>query len=307
MTDKKSKTLKVAAIQQSYKGTKKDTLLYSAQQIRAAANNGAELVVLQELFASEYFCQIEDAQHFDLAEPLEGETCQLISKLAAELNIVIVAPIFEKRAPGIYHNSCIVLDKQQGLVGFYRKMHIPDDPGFYEKYYFTPGEDESKEQSNAIGFQPVKTSVGSLGILICWDQWFPEAARLMALRGAEILIYPTAIGWDKADNKDEQLRQLDAWQTIQRGHSIANNLPVISVNRTGFEPDPSQQTSGIEFWGESFITGHQGEFLARSQQQECSLIVEIDLNKCEQVRRIWPYFRDRRIDAYDKITQRFID
>ena len=295
------KTIKVAAIQQAFHSSKTATLEHTANQIRKAAEQGAELVSLQELHATEYFCQVEDAKYFDLAEPLEGETCQLMKTLAAELNIVIVASIFEKRGKGIYHNTALVLDKQQGLAGFFRKMHIPDDPGFYEKYYFIPGDQEP-------GFTPIKTSVGKLGVLVCWDQWYPEAARLMALKGADILIYPTAIGWDKDDTNDEQARQLDAWQTVQRGHSIANNLPVISINRVGFEDDPSGQTAGIDFWGNSFITGHQGEWIAKANSnEETILIAELDLNKSDKVRRIWPYFRDRRIDAYDNLLKRWID
>ncbi len=270
----------------------------SIAKIREAASAGADLVVLPELHLGKYFCQTEDYRVFDLAQTIPCFATQQLSEIAKELRIVIVSTIFERRAAGIYHNTAFVFDKDGSLAGKYRKMHIPDDPAFYEKYYFTPGD---------LGFRPIETSIGKLGVLICWDQWYPEAARLMALAGADILIYPTAIGWDVNDTTEEKARQLDAWITVQRGHAVANGLPVISCNRIGFETAP-QSELGIDFWGNSFITGSQGEFLARATETESRvLIAEIDKMRTETVRRIWPFLRDRRIDAFDGLTKRFID
>ncbi len=273
-------------------------LAFSIAKIREAAAAGSELVVLPELHLGKYFCQVEDHHFFDLAQSIPGETTDILSALAKELKIVLVSTIFERRAAGLYHNTAVVFDKDGSIAGKYRKMHIPDDPGFYEKYYFTPGD---------LGFTPIQTSIGKLGILICWDQWYPEAARLMALAGAEVLIYPTAIGWDKNDTKEEHARQLDAWITVQRGHSVANGLPVISCNRVGFEFAPHEQ-SGIDFWGNSFITGSQGEFLAHANATDTEILTaEIDLVRSETVRRIWPFLRDRRVDEFANLTKRFID
>lgn len=273
-------------------------LAFSIAKIREAAAANSDLVVLPELHLGKYFCQIEDHNVFDLAQPIPSKTTDILSALAKELKIVIVATIFERRAAGLYHNTAVVFDKDGCIAGKYRKMHIPDDPAFYEKYYFTPGD---------LGFTPIETSIGKLGVLICWDQWYPEAARLMALAGADLLIYPTAIGWDKNDTQEEQARQLDAWITVQRGHAVANGLPVISCNRIGFEFAP-QSESGIDFWGNSFITGSQGEFLARANESETTVLTtEIDLVRSETVRRIWPFLRDRRIDAFGNLTKRFID
>lgn len=273
-------------------------LAFSIAKIREAAAANSDLVVLPELHLGKYFCQIEDHNVFDLAQPIPGKTTDILSALAKELKIVIVATIFERRAAGLYHNTAVVFDKDGCIAGKYRKMHIPDDPAFYEKYYFTPGD---------LGFTPIQTSIGKLGVLICWDQWYPEAARLMALAGADLLIYPTAIGWDKNDTQEEQARQLDAWITVQRGHAVANGLPVISCNRIGFEFAP-QSESGIDFWGNSFITGSQGELLARANESETTVLTtEIDLVRSETVRRIWPFLRDRRIDAFGNLTKRFID
>lgn len=294
------RTIKVAGIQQKSFEDKRQSLQHTADWIAKAANESVDLVVLQELHATQYFCQTEDAKFFDLAEPLDGPTSQFLSEQAKQHNVVIVGSIFERRAAGIYHNTALVFERDGTLAGFYRKMHIPDDPGFYEKYYFTPGDEP--------GFEPIQTSVGKLGVMVCWDQWYPEGARLMALKGAEILIYPTAIGWDKDDTDQEQVRQKDAWIGVQRGHSIANNLPVIAINRVGYEADPSAQTTGIDFWGHSFITGPQGEFLALAEHQNETLVeAEIDLNRIEEVRRIWPYFRDRRIDEFTDLNKRYID
>lgn len=294
--------LKAAALQQAFHGDKAETLNKSEQLIRQAATQGAELICLQELHTGPYFCQHQNADLFDLAEELDGETAQRLGKLAEELSVVIVGSIFEKRGKGVYHNTAIVFDKSQTLAGFYRKMHIPDDPGFYEKYYFTPGDGDQP------AFTPIATSVGKLGVLVCWDQWYPEAARLMALADADILIYPTAIGWEPDEEEAENERQKEAWITVQRGHAVANNLPVIAINRVGYEADPSGVTTGIQFWGNSFICGGQGEFLAQADQQsETVLYTEIDLSRTEQLRRIWPYFRDRRIDAYQDITKRYRD
>ncbi|MEP3563504.1 MAG: carbon-nitrogen hydrolase [Marinobacter sp.] len=298
--------LTVAAIQQHCSDDKAVSLAASERLIREAAKRGAQLVVLQELHATLYFCQTEDTDIFELAEPIPGPTSTHLSALAKELGIVLVGSIFERRMNGVYHNTAVVFETDGSLAGIYRKMHIPDDPGFYEKFYFTPG--DANFNDGTSGFTPIQTSVGKLGVLVCWDQWYPEAARLMALSGAELLIYPTAIGWDITDDKDEQARQLDAWVTVQRGHAVANNLPVIAPNRVGTEPDPSGQTDGILFWGNSFICGPQGEFLARAdEQQEDILITTLDRNRSESVRRIWPYLRDRRIDAYGDILKRVRD
>lgn len=300
-----SRHLTVAAIQQPCSPDKQISLDTSERLIRSAAAQGAQLIVLQELHATLYFCQTEDTRVFDLAEPIPGPTSQRLSALAAELGVVIVGSIFERRMNGVYHNTALVLEADGSLAGIYRKMHIPDDPGFYEKFYFTPG--DAHRSDGRSGFTPIDTSVGRLGVLVCWDQWYPEAARLMALAGAELLIYPTAIGWDPADPTDEQARQLDAWITVQRGHAIANNLPLIAPNRIGLEADPAGG-EGIRFWGNSFICGAQGEFLARANDQDESLLlVKLDRQRSNAVRRIWPYLRDRRIDAYNGITRRVIE
>lgn len=288
----------ICAVQQPCDQDKQSNLDYSINQIYTAAEAGAELVVLPELHLGPYFCQNEDFNHFDLAEPIPGPTTQVLADLAKQLNVVIVSTIFERRAPGLYHNTSVVFDQDGSIAGKYRKMHIPDDPGFYEKYYFTPGD---------IGFQPINTAVGKLGVLICWDQWFPEAARLMALAGAEILIYPTAIGWNSEDNHDEQQRQLQAWITIQRSHAVANGLPVIACNRIGFEKAPDSD-AGIDFWGNSFIAGPQGEIIASANATEAKLLyAHLDPYKHERVRQVWPYLRDRRIDAYGDLIKRYID
>ncbi|OUS29322.1 acyltransferase [Gammaproteobacteria bacterium 45_16_T64] len=272
--------------------------------IRQAASGGSKLILLQELHASLYFCQTQTYDNFALAEALEGPTKTRLSALAKELECVIVGSIFEKRMAGVYHNTAIVLDTDGSLAGIYRKMHIPDDPGFNEKFYFSPGEHDQIQQ---IGFTPINTSIGKLGVLVCWDQWYPEAARLMALAGAEILLYPTAIGWDAEDTKEEQQRQLDAWTLIQRSHSVANHLPTLVANRVGHEPDPSSNTQGITFWGNSFISGPQGEILAEGSNTETQILsATLDLSRTEQLRQIWPYFRDRRIDAYSALSQRSI-
>ena len=269
------------------------------ENIKIAAAQGAELIVLQELHNSLYFCQTENTNVFDLAEPIPGPSTNEFGELAEELNVVIVLSLFEKRAPGLYHNTAVVLEKDGSIAGKYRKMHIPDDPAYYEKFYFTPGD---------IGFEPINTSIGKLGVLVCWDQWYPEAARLMALAGADVLIYPTAIGWESTDISEEKERQLGAWVISQRGHAVANGLHVISVNRTGYEPDPSGQTNGITFWGNSFVAGPQGEVLwMASNDTEEVQVVDIDIKRSEEVRRWWPFFRDRRIDAFGGLTKRFID
>jgi len=293
------KKLIVSAIQQPCGDDNPQVNLeFSIAKIREAAAANADLVVLPELHLGKYFCQTEDHNVFDLAQPIPCETTDILSALAKELKIVIVATLFERRAAGLYHNTAVGFDKDGSIAGKYRKMHIPDDPAFYEKYYFTPGD---------LGFTPIQTSIGKLGVLICWDQWYPEAARLMALAGADLLIYPTAIGWDKNDTNEEQARQLDAWITVQRGHAVANGLPVISCNRIGFELAPHGE-SGIDFWGNSFITGSQGEFLAHANASETQVLTaEIDLVRSETVRRIWPFLRDRRIDAFGDLTKRFID
>lgn len=291
--------VKVGIAQLKCSADKQANIARAAEQIRALAAQGANIVCLQELFASLYFCDVEDYENFRLAEPVPGPATELFSALAKELGVVVVASLFEKRAEGMYHNTAAVIDADGTYLGKYRKMHIPDDPGYYEKFYFTPGD---------LGFHPIQTSVGRLGVLVCWDQWYPEAARLMALQGAELLIYPTAIGYESSDTADEQQRQREAWTTVQRGHAVANGLPLIAVNRVGHEPDPSGQTGGIQFWGSSFVAGPQGEFLYRaSDSEEACEMIDIDLHHSEQVRRWWPFLRDRRIDQYGDITRRFID
>lgn len=270
-----------------------------AEKIRKLAENGAQLVVNQELHDSLYFCQTENVDLCSLAQEIPGPIVNFYSEIAKECGVVLVTSLFERRAPGLYHNTAVVFEKDGSIAGKYRKMHIPDDPAYYEKFYFTPGD---------LGFEPISTSVGKLGVLVCWDQWYPEAARLMALRGAEILIYPTAIGWESTDTEAEKARQREAWITVQRGHAIANGLPLIAVNRVGHEEDPSQATNGIQFWGSSFVVGPQGEFLQTcSSTQEEEVIVDIDMERSEQVRRWWPFLRDRRIDAYSGLTKRFLD
>ena len=293
------KKIKVGLIQQSNTNDIHANMQQLKANIEDCASKGAQLVVLQELHNSLYFCQTEDTRLFDLAESIPGPSTRFFGDIARSLGIVLVTSLFEKRAPGLYHNTAVVFDTDGNIAGKYRKMHIPDDPAYYEKFYFTPGD---------LGFEPIQTSIGKLGVLVCWDQWYPEAARLMALKGADILIYPTAIGWESSDTEDEKNRQRDAWIISQRGHAVANGLPVVSVNRTGYEPDPSGQTGGIRFWGSSFVAGPQGEFLAQaSDSQEENLIVEIDLNRSENVRRWWPFLRDRRIDEYGNIIKRFLD
>ena len=291
--------IKVGFIQQHNTNDINNNMQRLKKGIEQLAKQGAQLIVLQELHNSLYFCQIETVDNFDLAEPIPGPSTAFFSEIAAANNVVIVTSLFEKRAAGLYHNTSVVIEKDGSIAGKYRKMHIPDDPAYYEKFYFTPGD---------LGFTPIQTSLGKLGILVCWDQWYPEAARLMALNGAELLIYPTAIGYESSDAEEEKQRQREAWTTVQRGHAVANGLPVIAVNRVGFEPDPSQQTQGITFWGSSFVAGSQGEFIYRASEteEECT-IVEIDLQRSEQVRRWWPFLRDRRIDEYHNITKRFID
>ena len=293
------KKIKVGLIQQSNTNDIHANMQQLKANIEDCASKGAQLVVLQELHNSLYFCQTEDTRLFDLAESIPGPSTRFFGDIARSLEIVLVTSLFEKRAPGLYHNTAVVFDTDGNIAGKYRKMHIPDDPAYYEKFYFTPGD---------LGFEPIQTSIGNLGVLVCWDQWYPEAARLMALKGADILIYPTAIGWESSYTEDEKNRQRDAWIISQRGHAVANGLPIVSVNRTGYEPDPSGQTGGIRFWGSSFVAGPQGEFLAQaSDSQEENLIVEIDLNRSENVRRWWPFLRDRRIDEYGNIIKRFID
>jgi N-carbamoylputrescine amidase len=290
--------MKVGIIQQANSSDINSNIIKLQDKIRALANEGADLIVMQELHNGLYFCQTEDPDVFDQAETIPGPSTNLFGNLAKELGVVIVLSLFEKRAAGLYHNTAVVIEKDGTIAGKYRKMHIPDDPAYYEKFYFTPGD---------LGFHPIDTSVGRLGVLVCWDQWYPEAARLMAMSGAEVLIYPTAIGWESTDDDDEKQRQLDAWITIQRGHAVANGIPVIAVNRTGFEADPSGVTNGINFWGNSFICGPQGEFLYHANEGEETRIVEIDKKRTENVRRWWPFFRDRRIDDYDNLTKRWID
>ena len=291
-----NKQLRVALIQQGFSADRDSNLKQSADAIIRAADAGSQLVLLPELHTSLYFCQTEDVANFDLAESIPGPTTNYLGQLARKHNMVIVGSVFEKRAAGIYHNTAVVLDSNGELVGQYRKMHIPDDPGFYEKFYFTPGDQ---------GFIPAKTSIGVLGVLVCWDQWYPEAARAMALNGADMLLYPTAIGWDPSDDKAEQDRQLTSWQLIQRAHAVANGIPVLSCNRVSHEDDPTKQTQGIDFWGHSFVAGPQGELISEAQTDEVLLIADIDMNRSESVRRIWPFFRDRRIDAYGNLLKRF--
>ena len=291
--------LKVGFLQQHNTADTKDNILRLGEGITDLAKRGAQLIVLQELHNTLYFCQTEDVDLFDLAETIPGPSTKLYCELAKKCGVVIVASLFEKRAPGLYHNTAVVIESNGEIVGKYRKMHIPDDPAYYEKFYFTPGD---------LGFHPIQTSVGKLGVLVCWDQWYPEAARLMAMQGAEMLIYPTAIGYADNDTPEEQQRQRMAWQTVMRGHAVANGLPVIAVNRVGKELDPSGQTAGIQFWGTSFVAGPQGEIIYEaSTDDEESIIVEMDMDRSEQVRRWWPFLRDRRIDAYGDITKRFID
>lgn len=291
--------LKIGILQQHNIADTKKNIERLAENITDLAQRGAELVILQELHNSLYFCQTEDVNNFDLAEPIPGPSTDFYGELARKLGIVLVTSLFEKRAAGLYHNTAVVIEKDGTIAGKYRKMHIPDDPAYYEKFYFTPGD---------IGFHPIDTSVGRLGVLVCWDQWYPEAARLMALQGAEMLIYPTAIGYESSDTEAEQQRQREAWTTVMRGHAVANGLPVIAVNRVGHESDPSEQTGGIQFWGSSFVAGPQGELLYRaSDNEEESIILNIDLDHSEQVRRWWPFLRDRRIDEYKDLTKRFID
>ena len=297
--------MRVAVIQQQNTANLDANLARSMDKIREAAAQGAQLVMLQELHRSLYFCQSEDTAMFDLAETVPGPSTDALGALARELQVVIVASLFEKRATGLYHNTAVVLESDGHLAGLYRKMHIPDDPGFYEKFYFTPG--DATFNAGHSGFTPIRTSVGKLGLLVCWDQWYPEAARLMALAGADLLLYPTAIGWDRSDDPEEQNRQLDAWITVQRAHAVANGLPVLVANRTGFEPGPDGN-GGIDFWGNSFVCGPQGEYLARADRdQEQTLVVDLDMARSEEVRRIWPYLRDRRVDAYQDLTKRYRD
>lgn len=304
MSMKVSSSLAVAVVQQPAWPDKAKSLLASEEGIRKAVEQGAQLVLLQELHATHYFCQFEDPALFDLAEPLDGPTGQRLAALAKELDIVLVGSLFERRAPGLYHNTAVVYDRHKGRVGQYRKMHIPDDPGFYEKFYFTPGDHDS---ARGEGFTPIDTSVGRLGVLVCWDQWYPEAARLMALAGADLLLYPTAIGWDPNDEMAEKTRQKDAWTVIQRAHGVANGLPVLVANRVGFEADHSGVGDGIQFWGGSFICGPQGELLAHAGEASEQLVVQLDMARSENTRRIWPYLRDRRIDAYGDLTRRYRD
>lgn len=294
------KTINVGIIQQCKTADVKNNRQRMADEMRNLAKDGnVDLIVNQELHDSLYFCQTELTDNCDLAVAIPSEATDFYAAIAKELNVVIVTSLFERRAPGLYHNTAVVFERDGSIAGIYRKMHIPDDPAYYEKFYFTPGD---------LGFEPIQTSIGKIGVLICWDQWYPEAARLMALRGAEILVYPTAIGWESTDSIEEKTRQRDAWITVQRGHAVANGLPVITVNRVGLEPDPSGNTNGIQFWGTSFVAGPQGELLyTASDSEECSAIIEIDMQRSEWVRRWWPFLRDRRIDAYDNITRRFID
>ena len=293
------KEIKIGFIQQQNTAVSEDNMQRLSKSIADLAKQGAQLIVLQELHNSLYFCQVEDVNNFDWAEPIPGPSTQFYGHLAKQFGVVIVTSLFEKRVPGLYHNTAVVIEADGTIAGKYRKMHIPDDPAYYEKFYFTPGD---------LGFHPITTSLGKLGVLVCWDQWYPEAARLMALQGAELLIYPTAIGYESSDTPDEQERQRDAWTTVMRGHAVANGLPVIAVNRVGLEPDPSGNTQGIRFWGSSFVAGPQGELLYRaSNSDEENVIVPVDLQHSEQVRRWWPFLRDRRIDEYGNIVRRFID
>ncbi len=293
------KEIKIGILQQHNVADREDNMRRLGEGVADLAKRGAQLIVLQELHNSLYFCQVENVGNFDLAEPIPGPSTEFFGQLARNLGVVIVTSLFERRAPGLYHNTAVVIERDGSIAGKYRKMHIPDDPAYYEKFYFTPGD---------LGFQPIDTSVGRIGVLVCWDQWYPEAARLMALAGAELLVYPTAIGYESSDTPEEQERQREAWTTVQRGHAVANGLPVITVNRVGYEPDPSGQTGGIQFWGSSFVAGPQGELLFRaSNEQEESAVITVDLGHSELVRRWWPFFRDRRIDQYGDITKRFRD
>lgn len=295
----KKDTLTIGLIQQSNITDTEVNIQKLEKNIRECAKKGAELICLQELHNGLYFCQTEDTGCFDMAETIPGPSTDRFGKLAKKLSVVIVLSLFERRAPGLYHNTAVVLERDGSIAGKYRKMHIPDDPAYYEKFYFTPGD---------LGFKPIETSVGKLGVLVCWDQWYPEAARLMAMAGADLLIYPTAIGWESSDEEVEKQRQWGAWETVQRGHAVANGLHVVTVNRTGHESDPSAQTNGIQFWGQSFVAGPQGEIITRlSSNKEENQIVILDMKRGEAVRRIWPFFRDRRIDAFGNITKRFID
>lgn len=294
-----SRTLSLALVQHACTEDRADNLARTVAGIRDAHARGARLILLQELHRGVYFCQTEDKHRFDEAESIPGPTTEALGALARELGCVIVSSLFERRAPGLYHNTAVVLDSDGCIAGRYRKMHIPDDPGYYEKYYFTPGDQ---------GFMPIDTSLGRLGVMVCWDQWYPEGARLMALAGAEMLLFPTAIGWDPRDSAEEKTRQRDAWMTIQRAHAVANGLPVAVCNRSGDEPDPSGQSPGIRFWGSSFVAGPQGEILAQAADNTASvLVVELDLGRTEDVRRAWPFLRDRRVDAYQNLTRRFAD
>lgn len=291
--------LKVGILQQHNTASRNVNMTRLAEGIVQLAQRGAQLIVLQELHNSLYFCQVESVDNFELAEPIPGPSTNFFGEIAKQLGVVIVTSLFERRAPGLYHNTAVVIEKDGSIAGKYRKMHIPDDPAYYEKFYFTPGD---------LGFQPIQTSVGSLGVQVCWDQWYPEGARLMALAGAEILIYPTAIGYESTDTQEEQQRQRMAWTTVQRGHAVANGLPVVAVNRVGYEPDPSGQTNGIQFWGSSFVAGPQGELLYQaSTNEEESVIISIDMERSENVRRWWPFLRDRRIDEFGDLTKRFRD
>lgn len=290
--------MKVALIQQRAAASAAENRRNLAERIAEAAAAGAELVVLQELHDSFYFCQTESTDNFDLAEPIPGPSTEFYGEVARRCGVVLVTSLFERRAAGLYHNTAVVFERDGSMAGRYRKMHIPDDPAYYEKFYFTPGD---------LGFRPVRTSVGVLGVQVCWDQWYPEGARLMALRGAEILIYPTAIGWESSDTDDEKARQLEAWRTVQRGHAVANGLPVVAVNRCGHESDPSGATRGIEFWGHSFVAGPQGEILAEAGTDACVEVVDVDMRRCERVRRWWPFLRDRRIDEFDDLLRRYAD
>ena len=290
--------MKIALIQQQASASAAENRRRLAECVGEAAAASAELVVLQELHDSLYFCQTESTDNFDLAEPIPGPATEFYAEVARRCGVVLVTSLFERRAAGLYHNTAVVFERDGSVAGRYRKMHIPDDPAYYEKFYFTPGD---------LGFRPIRTSVGVLGVQVCWDQWYPEGARLMALRGAEILIYPTAIGWESSDTVDEKARQLDAWRTVQRGHAVANGLPVVAVNRCGHEADPSGATRGIEFWGHSFVAGPQGEILAEAGTEACVKVVEVDMERCEQVRRWWPFLRDRRIDEFDDLLRRYAD
>lgn len=291
--------MKIGIVQHTFSEDVDTNRARNLTAIESLASEGAQLVVLSELHDSLYFCQTEDVDNFRYAEEIPSEFTEFYSEAAAANNVVIVTSMFERRAPGLYHNTAVVFDTDGHMCGKYRKMHIPDDPGFYEKFYFTPGD---------IGFEPIETSLGRIGVLVCWDQWYPEAARLMAMRGAELLVYPTAIGWNPDDTEDEKARQREAWITIQRSHAVANGIPVVSVNRCGFEEDPSGQTSGIDFWGSSFVAGPQGEFLFMAPDNApCEQIIDVDMTRSENVRQWWPFLRDRRIDAYAPLTSRYLD